>query len=66
MPRITAQLYREIDEACRKDIEAFETIKVLTKGEDVPTPAEYAAIERVQMVLKGCCSANTLELAHLR
>ena len=66
MPRITAQLFSEIVDACQNDIKTFETVKALTKGTDVPTAAEYAAIERVQKVLKDCSSAITLELAHLQ
>jgi hypothetical protein len=48
MPRMTAELFREILDSIEGDIETLEIEKTVSEGEDVPTHAERSAIERVQ------------------
>jgi hypothetical protein len=48
MPRMTAELFREILDSIEGDIETLEIEKTVSEGEDVPTQAERSAIERVQ------------------
>jgi hypothetical protein len=38
MPRMTAELFREILDSMEGDIEALEIEKTVSEGEDVPTP----------------------------
>jgi hypothetical protein len=60
---MTAELFREILNSIEGDIEALESERTVTEGEDVPTQAEYAAVERVQSTLKQSKAAIEVELA---
>ena len=62
MPRMTAELFREILDSMEGDIEALEIEKTVSEGEDVPTQAERSAIERVQSTLKQSKAAIEVEL----
>ena len=62
MPRMTAELFREILDSIEGDIETLEIEKTVSEGEDVPTQAERSAIERVQSTLKQSKAAIEVEL----
>ena len=62
MPRMTAELFREILDSIEGDIEILEIEKTVSEGEDVPTQAERSAIERVQSTLKQSKAAIEVEL----
>jgi hypothetical protein len=49
---MTAELFREIVGSIEGNIETLEIEKTVSEGEDVPTPDERSAIERVQSTLK--------------
>ena len=62
MPRMTAELFREILDSIEGDIETLQIEKTVSEGEDVPTQAERSAIERVQSTLKQSKAAIEVEL----
>ena len=62
MPRMTAELFREILDSIEGDVETLEIEKTVSEGEDVPTQAERSAIERVQSTLKQSKAAIEVEL----
>ena len=62
IPRMTAELFREILDSIEGDIETLEIEKTVSEGEDVPTQAERSAIERVQSTLKQSKAAIEVEL----
>ena len=62
MPRMTAELFREILDSIEGDIETLEIEKTVSEGEYVPTQAERSAIERVQSTLKQSKAAIEVEL----
>jgi hypothetical protein len=62
---MTAQLFREILESFRDDIETLGMNEVVTEGEEVPDAVERAAIERVEGMLQSCADALLLEVQAL-
>jgi hypothetical protein len=62
MPRMTAELFREILDSIESDIETLEIERTVTECKDVPTQAERSAIERVQSTLKQSKAAIEVEV----
>jgi hypothetical protein len=59
---MTAELFREILDSMESNIEALEIERTVTEGEDVPTQAERAAIERFHSTLRQSKAAIEVEL----
>jgi hypothetical protein len=62
---MTTQLFREILDSLRDDIETLGMEEVMTEGEEVPDPVECAAIERVEGMLQSCADALLREVQAL-
>jgi hypothetical protein len=60
--RMTAQLFREILDSLKDDIETLGMEEVMTEGEDMPDELECAAIKRAEGMLQSCADALLREV----
>jgi hypothetical protein len=60
--RMTAQLFREILDSVKDDIETLGMEEVMTEGEDMPDELECAAIKRAEGMLQSCADALLREV----
>jgi hypothetical protein len=54
MSKMTAQMFREMLERVRSELETLQAQKDIKEGQSCPTPDDCAAIEHVQNAYKHC------------
>ena len=65
MPRTAPQLFQEVLDGIKSDLQALDRQKTIVDDHDTPSVLEIAAMERVHKVLRGASALIKIELDEL-
>jgi hypothetical protein len=65
MPRTAPELFQEILDGIQSDLKALDRQKTAAVDHDTPSTLEIAAMERIEMILRGASALVKVELKEL-